>query len=681
MKNLRINFKEWSIPIALLVLCLLSFGILIPTLGFYWDDWEGILVADQFNLSEFWVYFSGNRPLAAWTHIALTPILGVKPINWHLYTLFIRWVTVCLMWLSFCKIFPNNKRIITYSAFLFAIYPIFVQQPIAVAYHQHWTAYALYFVSIFTMILALQQPQKYWIFTPISIVSAFLNLSILEYMVGLELLRPIIIWLLSPENRDTIKKRITFVFIKWLPYIILIGGLIFWRLRFTMQAEVDPNKPSLLISLFSEPIKTLIDFTQIVIQDTLFILVSSWYKTLQPNLIQIRQPFNLLSWGFVFLVALCLYFYLSNLRFEREIPNNTKFKSMQVLLIGIAATLMGTFPIWSTYRQASGDGMYVDRFAMASMFGASILLSLLIDWLVNDQKRLILIISILVGVSTGLHLRNTNDYRWSWIKQQRVYWQLIWRAPGIEKGTSIMSNEQLFPFVSPTFSFNLLYDQPDNKRDFPYWYFNLGEFKDDMPGLIEGKQIEAAHREFTYSASSKDSLVVLYEPPFTNCLWILDEESSGEPYIPELTEQALPISDFSQILAIPALSSYPSQAIFGNEPEAGWCTYYQKAALAKQYDDWETVRILGNEALEKGFSPQNLEANSPHEWMPFIEGFAYTGDPQYAKGLTLDSYNIDNNYDVTLCNLWIRISGNSYGDVNIINASSEVFSALGCNPK
>ena len=34
----------------------------------------------------------------------------------------------------------------------------------------------------------------------------------------------------------------------------------------------------------------------------------------------------------------------------------------------MAATIFGTLPIWSTYRQASGDGLFVDRFAMVSMF-------------------------------------------------------------------------------------------------------------------------------------------------------------------------------------------------------------------------------------------------------------------------------------------------------------------------
>ncbi len=463
--------------------------------------------------------------------------------------------------------------------------------------------------------------------------------------------------------------------------MVLIGGFTYWRINYTMQASVDPNKPTLLLSLFSQPIKTIIDLVQIVLQDTLFILVSSWYKTLEPGLIQIRQPFNILSWGLVVLVAFALYIYLSNLNFDKTQNDKSNKWYLQAFLFALAATLFGALPIWSTYRQASGDGLFVDRFAMISMFGASIILVVVCDWIIHDTKRVLLILSIMAGISSGLHFRNANDYRWSWIKQQRVYWQLYWRAPAIEPDTSIMSFEQLAPFVSPTFSFNLLYDQPDNSRDFPYWYFSLGQFSNDLPGLIDGKEIDAEHREFTYSASSKDSLVILYDPPFTNCLWVLNEEHASEPYLPDLTQKALPLSNLGRIQDVPLSTDYPSKDIFGKEPQPNWCYYYEKAELAKQFEDWDSLRLLGDTALENGYSPQNLEANSPHEWIPFIEGFAYTGDLENAKNITVDSYGVDNNYNVALCNVWIRISNNRTGNEEIEKASKEMFDFLGCNPK
>ena len=681
MKNIKVDFQEWSVPIALLILSILSFGLLIPTLGFYWDDWEGILVSDQFPLSEFWLYFKGNRPLAAWTHIVLTHILGVKPLNWHIYTLIIRWLTVCLMWVSLAKIFSAHKKLLTFSAFLFTIYPIFIQQPISVAYHQHWTAFALYFVSILTMILALQKKKYYWIFTAISLISLFLDLSILEYTLGLELLRPFFIWRICKEKENKKNKLAGIVILKWLPYLLLFGGLLYWRFSYTLQTSIDPNRPTLLLGLLSSPIKTVIDLAQMIVQDMVFIFVSSWYKTLSPNLIQLRQPFNILSWALTILVALLCFYYLYNLKFKTdETATNDKASNTQILLTGILASLFGSLPIWSTYRQASGEGMFVDRFAMVSMFGASIVIVYFLLWLIRDKKKSLLILVILVGISSGMHLRNSNDYRWSWIKQKRIYWQLYWRAPYIEPKTSIMSFEQLVPFVSPTFSFNLIYGQPDGNQTFPYWYFPLDQFQNDLNGIVDGKPIEASHREFNYSAFSKDTLIVMYEPPFTNCLWVLDKENIDEPYLAELTKQSLSISNFDRIKPKAEFANLPSKHIFGKEDQDNWCYFYEKAELAKQNSDWDTIIELGNAAIETGYSPQSLESNSPHEWKPFIEGFAYTDDIEKAKELTIESYNTDHNYDVSLCNLWIKISNNRSDNTQVVNAAQEIFSIIGCNP-
>ncbi len=88
------SLPGWIVPFFLAVLCLISFGIFIPTLGFYWDDWAKILVYRLQGLGSYWTYYAGDRPLSAWTHIVLTPILGVKPTAWQLFTLGMRFLSL-----------------------------------------------------------------------------------------------------------------------------------------------------------------------------------------------------------------------------------------------------------------------------------------------------------------------------------------------------------------------------------------------------------------------------------------------------------------------------------------------------------------------------------------------------------------------------------------------------------
>jgi hypothetical protein len=52
----------WAIPLAFLLLLLLSFGLMIPWLGFYWDDWPIVLAKKLQGVGVFWEYYGDERP-------------------------------------------------------------------------------------------------------------------------------------------------------------------------------------------------------------------------------------------------------------------------------------------------------------------------------------------------------------------------------------------------------------------------------------------------------------------------------------------------------------------------------------------------------------------------------------------------------------------------------------------
>ena len=104
----QIIFTEKSAPLAFLVACILSFGLLIPSLGFYMDDWPYVFYAYNKgieSLREMLLYDS--RPFAAWLYILAFKTLGFKPIYWHITALLSRWVTVVLLWKILTSIWPN----------------------------------------------------------------------------------------------------------------------------------------------------------------------------------------------------------------------------------------------------------------------------------------------------------------------------------------------------------------------------------------------------------------------------------------------------------------------------------------------------------------------------------------------------------------------------------------------
>ncbi len=72
-----------------------------------------------------------------------------------------------------------------------------------------------------------------------------------------------------------------------------------------------------------------------------------------------------------------------------------------------------------------------------------------------------------------------------------------------------------------------------------------------------------------------------------------------------------------------AKAAPPNPDIFGSEPAHNWCYYFEKADLARQGRDWQTVL-----PLEKQAKTQSLAPKFGPEYIPFIEAHAQIGDWQ-----------------------------------------------------
>jgi hypothetical protein len=89
---------------------------------------------------------------------------------------------------------------------------------------------------------------------------------------------------------------------------------------------------------------------------------------------------------------------------------------------------------------------------------------------------------------------------------------------------------------------------------------------------------------------------------------------------PELSEndraEIKLIASVSRIdgILLDGTAQIPPASIFGDEPTHEWCYYYQKASLARQQGDWQSVAALGDKALAEGFYPSDKI-----EWLPFMQ--------------------------------------------------------------
>ena len=655
MSMINHQFKNRTVPVALLLLCGLGFGLLIPILGFYWDDWPAIATIRLLGNSGFWDFYKGERPLSAWTFVIFGPLFGTNPFLWHIFTLTLRWLTVLAMWWMLQLLWPSRKNEVTWIAFLFAIYPTFTQQPVAVAFSQHWITFALYFFSVSCMLLAVKNKRRFIFFTTIALFTSALHMLTMEYFIGLELLRPVYLWLTLANEKKATYQRLRGTLLHWLPYLLLIIGVVLWRLFFMEIIIEDPNDPILFYGFFNQPFSATLQLIQLAAQEYLANLVGAWYLALPPDAVNLTNKLFMTSLALGAAGAGLAIFYLFNLRPDsNSLPTQDGNWSTQAIVVGFLAAFLGSLTAWVTNRNVL-TGLHSGRFGLAAMFGISTLVVGLLCWLTPHRLQKITIIGALVGVAIAFHYRSTYVYFDAWVKQHQFYWQLSWRVPYLKPNSVLYSTDELFLFVgrNPTsMAINLLYPQPTGTPALSYWFVELPYHvgPQGIPNLLEGRNLEFSFRNYTFTGSSQDGLAIFYEPEGGRCLWILSPNDRYNPEIPALTEEILPISNLSQIVESNEFSDYPPTQIFGEEPYHSWCYYFQKAELARQIGDWERVITLGDEATAAGYRAVN-----PHEMLPFIEAYANVGKWNEAFRQTRRAYQKDERYATQLCYLWHQI--------------------------
>jgi hypothetical protein len=325
------------------------------------------------------------------------------------------------------------------------------------------------------------------------------------------------------------------------------------------------------------------------------------------------------------------------------------------LILGILLTLLGILPIWLTDQFITTDNpLFSNRYSLAALIGASLVIVAILEALIASQRLRTIVFCLLVGASIGWQLWTANDYRLSWVKQSQFYNQLYWRAPYIEPGTTILSDGEIFSKmteIETSFAISTLYPKNNDAFALDYWFFSLSRrFSDNMADLVKGIPVWYNKFYSVFNGNSKDSLVIYFAPENNQCLWVLGPDDQGNPLLPDITRQALPVSDLARIKIDSPLSRPIPKQIFGQNPGQPWCYYYEKADLARQYKDWDTAIALWKEATSKGLTPGNGV-----EYLPFIEGFAHIGDWKTAEELTFQAEKLTHGFSNRLCVTWNSI--------------------------
>ncbi|HEX3129951.1 MAG TPA: hypothetical protein VH394_21640 [Thermoanaerobaculia bacterium] len=410
-----------AVAAGLLLVAALAYGVLIPWLGYYWDDW---LVFSR-GLS-FDAVAHQDRPLL-WEARELTGLaLGARPLGWHLLALVARWLTAVACWALLDGLWPARRRETVMAALLFLVYPGFSGQPLGAIYGHILLQLALHLASFAVMVHGLRRPN---LIVPSIVLSAALlagSLALSEYFVGLELLRPLLIWM---TLKDSPRKAV----LRWSPYLAVLSAYLVWRLFF-FAAPARYDTGSVASAFLNHPIAALAGRARIALADLVRLVPMAWARVLEPDALPVgwESPRAvLLAWGIAGLAALASGVLLFR---QREDPDTAWAR--EGLLLGLAAVCLGQLPFWLSGREVR-LGTLFDRYALPAAFGSALVVTGLIAGLLRTPRQQAACAMVLVGLAAGLHVRNANGYRHDWEAQKSFFWQLSRRLPEVGCGARL----------------------------------------------------------------------------------------------------------------------------------------------------------------------------------------------------------------------------------------------------
>lgn len=583
-------------------------------------------------------FVSWDRPYSAWIYSITYLLFGENVLPYQILIFAERWLSGVLFWLVFRKVWPKAERLVMIAALLFLVYPGFQQQPIAVQYILHFATLDLILFSLFSMLRGFESSATgyksgmiFWMI--VTFLSAAAGLFSCEYFVGLEAIRPLIL-VLYLKNREfqtetPAKEKVPFgrFLLHWLPGLAAFGAFMYWRVFiFSFQTygpkffdKFAENKTSALLLLIRK-----------VLNDLNTVILKAWRRTLtHPSGGQ-----DLLFWA---LIALAAFFCVLLLLKHSENGENGRgwaAPQNQMFWLGLAALLTAGAPYWATLLNVEMSYPW-DRTSISFSAGAAFLVAALLEILLRSRWQ-VPAAALLTAMAAASHYSNAIIYRWETQKMNDYFWQLAWRAPALEKGTIIASDEiplnrysdnDLAPIL------NWQYNPGLRGNRYQYEYFDLdlreGIFYSDLSSV---QPVDHTYRSHQFQSFTNKTLTIYYKE--NQCLWVIGKDDQNYPGLPESIVHVSAVSDENLISSNTKTAVTPPKAI-GSQPEHGYCYYFQRTALALQEKDAKTAHAQASAALDAGLKPNALV-----DWIPLAKAFLQSGDQphldQIAKAINGD---------------------------------------------
>lgn len=644
----------------LFAVIILAYGILTFRQGFYLDDWYIILFKEKLGNAGFSLYFSKDRPFLSYPYVLLMSVFQESAIGWSIFALIMRWIATCSFWILLNKAYPEHKTLWKWAAIIFAVYPGFKFHWFAIMYSFAYIFLTFYFLSYYFMLKAIEktkQPGLYILSTFFALVSLAIGIIPQEYFYGMELFRPIFLFLvINKKESNNNKNSLIKAFQHWVPYLILFIGFTAYRV---IYSHTYAYQVGIIDQLRTSPLLTINELVIKAVNSVNEALVISWWNALNLIRLSIKQSKNLLP----LLIALMGFGLVLVGLYPRKHPkqeNERLGNGWKIMIIGLYLSLVALVPFY-----AGGFDVGVEfpwnRFLLALTPGVAIFSVGFIELIFKKDLLKVITLAFLCSIAIGSQFITSTEFVHQWEMQKDFFWQLTWRVPQLKTGTTLITAElpfaKYFSGTSLIGPLNIIYFPEDHSTtissmvrlmDSPESKY-IPEFAFDKPILynLRGLQFEGNTNQ-----------LLLFTMPEDSCLRVLgpndlpDESTLSKNA--DFWRSALPFSNLNTIITNPPVSRVPQEKYFGIEDTNQWCYFFEKADLARQNQDWKSVVYFYESAQDLDLSPYKIA-----EYVPFLEAYIRTGDIEAALHL-IDKMNAKfPNTNEYLCDLFYRLQNQS----------------------
>lgn len=593
---------------------------LVTKFGYSFDDWYLMWAAKAYGPEAFFPIFSVDRPLRAWLMYPTYQLFGENPLWYNLSAYLFRVSGGLAFGWMLGMLWPRARAAAISMALLFVVYPGFLSQPNAIDYQSHIVALALALFSLALTVRAFtgtssMRKQAPWLV--VSALTGWLYLGLMEYYIGFEIIRFLLIFLLAIRVETPRIAQIKKAVLDWLPLSTIPVGFVFWRV-FIFVGERKATNAGAQLSLFLvSPLRAIYNWATGLIFDTWDALVMAWVTPLAQMLGFLTGTQILTGIG-LGLLAIGMSWYTL-----RSLDNDDDNWRREAFWLGLGSVIAGLMPVILANREVSFP--YFSRYTLIASTGAVMLLvALVYSFSRKAWQQAVLSVLILAAMLT--HFGNSVKATAETAFMRNFWWQVAWRIPNLEQNVTLVTLYPAAPLQEDYFIWgpaNLIYyPVPLSEKDIQPGIFAAMPDADTVEKVLARERQQYDNRRKIITYANYRNILLLIQNQETDCVRVIDGQ------LPEVWQQDseafLQMAPFSEIDHIwtDMPENIPPSIVFGPEPEHGWCYYYQKATLARQKEDWDEVRRLGDEANAKNVFYTATEI----EWLPFIQAYTLTGD-------------------------------------------------------